>query len=125
MSNAAVISQEDNLQSGYDGMSPHARSGLGRRTVHSSEQESTSGSSDAEHAVSQLPAIHFCPDEPLCLEDVLYVTEVSSSPTIAWPTPEPSPGVPPSPTIRKWSQGFFGLGLMQGLKQVQPTPVPR
>merc|ERR550532_1000480 len=80
-------------------MSPHARNSLGRRMMHSSEQESTSGSSDAEHAASELPVIHFCPDEPLCLEDVAHVREVSSSPTGSLPTPlsfnfEASPGDP-------------------------------
>jgi len=97
-SSAAVISLEDSLQLGNGSRSPHVRSGLGRRMVHGFEQESTSGSSDAE-----LPVVHFCPDEPLCLEDVAHVREVSSSPTGALPTPLPSPGVPPSATIRKWS----------------------
>merc|ERR550532_1079439 len=87
-------------------MSPHARNSLGRRMMHSSEQESTSGSSDAEHVASELPVIHFCPDEPLCLEDVAHVKEVNSSPTGALPTPLPSPGVPPSATVRKWSFCF-------------------
>jgi len=97
-SSAAVISLEDSLQLGNGSWSPYARSALGRRMVQGSEQESTSGSSDAE-----LPVIRFCPDEPLCFGDVAHVREVSSSPTGALPTPLPSPGVPPSATIRKWS----------------------
>lgn len=46
--------------------------------------------------------VQFCPDEPLCL-DASLMMEALSSPLLALPTPEPSPGVPPSATVRKWS----------------------
>jgi len=46
--------------------------------------------------------IQFCPDEPLCL-DASLVMEALSSPLLPLPTPLPSPGVPPSATVRKWS----------------------
>jgi len=102
-SSAAVISLEDSLQFG---LGHQARCASGKKLLCTSEHESTSGSSDAEQVASELPVIHFCPDEPLCLEDVAHIKEVSSSPTGALPTPLPSPGVPPSATIRKWSFCF-------------------
>jgi len=46
--------------------------------------------------------VQFCPDEPLCL-DASLVMEALSSPLLPLPTPLPSPGVPPSATVRKWS----------------------
>jgi len=50
--------------------------------------------------------VQFCPDEPLCLDASLVIgsaLEALSSPLLPLTTPLPSPGVPPSATVRKWS----------------------
>jgi len=69
--------------------------------------------------------VAFCPDEPLCLEDAAPTAPLSVS------TPLPSPGEPPSATVRRWTglNDFFAGELScsgatrQPARPEPPTPL--
>merc|ERR1719401_1500671 len=55
----------------------------------------SSWSADQRHA-------EWCLGEPLCLEDAEICDEVGPWPHMSLSTPQPSPGIPNSTTVRRW-----------------------
>jgi len=89
--------------------------------------ESEPLSSDQESA-DEPRRVAFCPDEPLCLEDAAPGLDVTMPlAPLSVRTPLPSPGVPPSATVRRWTglSDFFTPGLPAPAESGRPAAATR
>mmetsp|Transcript_21773 Transcript_21773/g.61833 ORF Transcript_21773/g.61833 Transcript_21773/m.61833 type:complete len:895 (+) Transcript_21773:95-2779(+) len=84
-----------------------------------------------ESPIAEPRRVAFCPDEPLCLEDATPFEDVATMEPLSVRTPLPSPGEPPSATVRRWTglADFFAAepscldSSRQRLKAEPPVPL--